>query len=328
MTTDSVFLIEEFAALTPGEPFRLFPFGRISKNGRVKEITRELAAKFKLPHFKPAIKLGSHKDETRAGGFIIALEVREDGVYAVPEWTEEGAAALARGDYRYHSPEIIWDGFIEDSSTGAQIAGPVIIGDALLHTPALGEAAALYTFDRGAKTMSENTDMVTMPASVWERFVATLGFRNNDQPEPEPVTETQPAVDVDAFAAIQAERDDLAARIERMAAEQAHAKRVQSFAAELRETPLADNAEIHGILAGLADEHADAITQQFKALAAQAAAAGLSNPVGAADNPTANDPAGAFDAEVKRVMAESKINYTAAVQRVAASNPELLEGVL
>jgi len=161
----SEYVITDFVTVAAGEPFRLLPFGQIVKNGRKREVTRELAARFRLPHFRPPIKLGSHKDETPAGGHIVALEVRDDGLYAVPEYNDEGAAALARGAYRYHSPEIVWEGGLEDPQTGDVQDGPLIIGDALLHTPHLGEAAALYTADitQGEQKMNEGT--VTVPVS-------------------------------------------------------------------------------------------------------------------------------------------------------------------
>ena len=144
----SDYLIDVFATVKPGVAYRLFPFGVIVKNGVKREITPEYARRFRLPHFKPPIKLGSHADTTPAGGFIVGLEVRDDGLYAIPEHTEQGAAVLADGSYRYHSPEVIWEGGgLENPADGEEIAGPLIVGDALLHTPHLGEAAALYNVE-------------------------------------------------------------------------------------------------------------------------------------------------------------------------------------
>jgi hypothetical protein len=137
-------ILDRFTATQPGEPYRLLPFGVIYKGGKRREVTKQLAATFKLPHFKPAIKIGSHEETTPAGGFIVGLEVRKDGLYAVPEFTDKGLKVLADGSYRYHSPEILWEGGFEDPTTGKLLEGPLIIGDALLHMPHMGEAAALY----------------------------------------------------------------------------------------------------------------------------------------------------------------------------------------
>ena len=136
---------EKYVHTEAGEPFRIFPFGEIFKDGEMREVTSEMASSFTLPHFKPPIKLGSHVDTTPAGGHIMALEVRDDGLYAVPEYTEKGNKSIKEGDYRYNSPEIIWaDKAIEDPETGDWIPGPMIVGVALLHEPHLGEATALY----------------------------------------------------------------------------------------------------------------------------------------------------------------------------------------
>ena len=60
------YAITELVAVRPGEPFRLLPFGRLVKGGRSWDITPEFARRFQLPHFKPPIKMGSHRDETPA----------------------------------------------------------------------------------------------------------------------------------------------------------------------------------------------------------------------------------------------------------------------
>jgi len=171
--SEYVYFSDNYLTIQPGEPFRLLPVGKLVKDGKVRTLTRELLAKFKLPHFKPAIKLGSHADETRAGGHITGLEVRDDGLYAIPEFTDEGRAALERGDYRYHSPEIIWDGAFEDPETGADIDGPLVVGTAMLHMPHLGERASLYSVEiiEGDETMTTNHDMVSV-----EEFERNITF--------------------------------------------------------------------------------------------------------------------------------------------------------
>jgi len=44
--------IEEFVNVKAGEAYRLFPFGKIVKGGKVREITPEFARTIQLPHFK------------------------------------------------------------------------------------------------------------------------------------------------------------------------------------------------------------------------------------------------------------------------------------
>ncbi len=313
----SEYVITDFVTVAAGEPFRLLPFGQIVKNGRKREITREVAARFRLPHFRPPIKLGSHKDETPAGGHIVALEVRDDGLYAVPEYNDEGAAALARGAFRYHSPEIVWEGGLEDPQTGDVQDGPLIIGDALLHTPHLGEAAALYTADitQGEQKMNEGT--VTVPVSWLDRL---FGRVPEETPPPAPVA----TVDTDRLTAVERERDDLAATIARMESEAAQAERVQRFAAELAETSLADDDGLPGLLAGLSDEMAGELMRRFKALAEQARVSALTANVGHEGQAPSGDPVMELDAAIKSVMAAEKMDYVQAMARVRATQPDLI----
>lgn len=323
---DSEYVITEYVTVAAGEPFRLLPFGRLVKNGKVREITAEMARRFQLPHFRPPIKLGSHRDETPAGGHIVALEVREDGLYAVPEYNDEGAAAMARGAYRYHSPEIVWEGGFEDPNTGAMQEGPLIIGDALLHTPHLGEAAALYTAEidkiEGERNMT--TDTVTVPVSWLDRLFG----RAQDAPTPPEPPQQHAAdagVDADRFAAVQAERDDLAARLERLEAESARAARIERFEGELAETPLAGDADLPGILAGLPDETAAELLRRFKALAEQARVAALTADVGHEGQAATGDPVAELDAAIRSVMGADKLNYTQALSKLTAEQPDLVK---
>lgn len=326
---NSEYVITEYVTVAAGEPFRLLPFGRLVKNGKTREITAEMARRFRLPHFRPPIKLGSHRDETPAGGHIVALEVREDGLYAVPEYNDEGAAAMARGAYRYHSPEIVWEGGFEDPNTGAMQEGPLIIGDALLHTPHLGESAALYTaeIDTFEGEMNMTTDTVTVPVSWLDRL---LGRAQDVNPQPEQPQGNLPqalaaTVNVDEFAAVQAERNDLAAKLERLEAESARAARIERFEGELAETPLAEDAELPGLLAGLPDETAAELLRRFRALAEQARVAALTADVGHEGQPATGDPVAELDAAIRSTMKADSLNYTQALNKLTAEQPELLK---
>lgn len=311
MVEKSDYLIDKFVSLQPGAPYRLIPFGKLVKNGRVREITPELAAKFKLPHFKPPIKLGSHDESTPAGGFLIGLEVREDGLYGLPEHTEKGAQALLDGSYRYHSPEIIWDGAgYEDPLTGDTIPGPLIVGDALLHTPHLGEAAALYSIEITEEIMSEANQMVSVPMSAWEKLWALLVPKSD--PEIEKTAEL--SGEVEKMEALAAERDQLKAELDALKVGQEKIQRVERFAAELKETKVAEGAEL---LAQMSDESAAWVIQQFKALSAQideSALLGENGSAGSGDE--SDDPKVKLDREVKRFMVENKVDYAAALGMV------------
>jgi phage I-like protein len=312
---NTTYLIDNYTTTKTGAGYRLFPFGVIYKNGKRREITPELASQFKLPHFKPAIKLGSHEDPTPAGGFIVGLEVREDGLYAVPEWNEKGEIALQDGAYRYHSPEVIWDdGAIENPTDGTMINGPLILGDALLHMPHLGEATALYSIEPTTteeKPMSEN---VTIPQNMWDKFIAPLFAR-----EPE-VQTVEVVKEPEDYAATKIERDELKAKIEAQEAAGARKARVEKFTAELGETK-ADPA-LSDLLADLPDEKAEAIMRQFKALSEQINETVLTDERGA-EGATAEDPKAAFNAAVLALSADKKISYNAAFEEVKQAQPDL-----
>lgn len=315
---DSIYLIDDFVATRPGDPYRLFPFGRIVKNGKVREITPELAARFRLPHFKPPIKLGSHEEPTPAGGHFVKLEVRNDGLYGYPEWNDKGVQAMNDGAYRYHSPEVIWeDGAMENPETGEYIEGPLIVGDALLHMPHLGEAARLYGVEpiaKGDNTMTVET--VNVPKNIWDKFTAWLDRMSEPPAEPETPEELQ--VKPDEFDAVVKERDDFRARLEAIEAEKERAARVEKFESELKDTKA--DPELAALLADLTDEQAERITREIKALSAQAAE--LDGEQGS-EGEAITEPAAAFDAAIRAVMEEKKVLYHQAFEIVKAEQPEL-----
>ena len=326
---NSTYLLDQFITTTAGEPYRLFPFGTIIKNGKKRELTPEIARLFKLPHFKPPIKLGSHEDATPAGGHIIGLEVREDGLYAIPEFNDNGTSAVTSGSYRYHSPEVIWDsGVVEDPATGQLNTTPLIWGDALLHTPHLGESAALYHVEpyKENRDMTAQIETVNVPVSFFDRL---LNRQPAQEPPAPPVQPDQPAKEDFAakLATVQAEAEKYRAALEKAEAMQAHAGKVAQFASELKDsTAVAQDTELHELLAGMSDEAAAKLVIKFKALSAQINESNLTGDLGAG-GAGSNDPVAALDGAVKQLMASDKIDYAAAVGVLAKTRPELFKEV-
>jgi len=354
------YLIENFVNTKPGEPYRLFPFGALYKNGVKRDITPEYAAQFKLPHFKPAIKLGSHEDATPAGGHIVGLEVRADGLYAITEMNDKGAGALQEGAYRYHSPEVVWGDGYEDPTTGQTISGPLIVGDALLHTPHLGESAALYTWARKPSdklSVDVGIDLF-QGAGMAEQIMALLnqiaaGIQqllgqnqpekpegnnppppgNGNPPPPPPganmTTTTQAETfSADEFKALKAANEQLTATLKAENDRREKATRVEKFGAAIKDTKVANQKDVAELLAGLPDETANAIVTQFKALSEQIKGASLFVENGtSAKGQNGSDSRNAarnLDIAVKAKMSEKKIdNYNAALELVRAEQPEL-----
>jgi len=313
------YIIDNFVNVQAGNAYRLFPFGVIYKNGHRREITPENAHLFKLPHFKPPIKLGSHEDITPAGGQIAALEVRADGLYAIPELNEQGAESFERGNYRYHSPEVIWeDGAIEDPTTGQLIFGPLIIGDALLHTPHLGEAAALYTYEPQTigETMTEDKSII--PPEWLEKFSALFS-------RAEKITE----VNAEQFSALKQERDDYAAKFAQLEAEKKAADTLAGIVTELKSDKFGSMyievgkaQEAAEYLARMDEETRGWAMRNFSALAAQAKSPDLFTEKGS-NTPAPADPADMLKTAIDAYQIEHKVDFVAAYEAVKSTKPEL-----
>ena len=314
---NSDYLVDSFVSTTGGNPFRIFPFGVIYKNGVKREITPEFAKLMKLPHFKPPIKLSSHDDNAPAGGFIVGLEVRDDGLYAIPEWNEAGMKAMQEGAYRYNSPEIMWgDGAIEDPQTGTMINGPMVLGTALLHMPHLGEATALYSIEPISTEENEMNENVTIPQNLWDKFIAPLFAR-----EPEKVEVIKEPED---YAVTKQERDELKAQITAKVKADERKTLVEKFDAELKETKA--DPTLAELLADVPAETAEAVMKQFKALSAQIDEGALLSEKGVEGaSGTNDDPQGAFNAAVLALSQEKNIYYHVAFEQLKKEQPDLFK---
>jgi hypothetical protein len=346
---NSTFVIDNYVGTRPGEPYRLLPFGPIQRatGGPKRELTPELAGRFKLPHFSPPIKLGSHEDTTPAGGHMKGLFVRNegnpatDGLWVTPEMTDAGASASARGDYKYHSPEIIWeDGGIEDATTGQFIMGPLIVGDALLHAPALGEATAMYTAQT-FQGVNMTIETVNVPKTFWDSIMAL--FPGGQPPAapatPPPAAEPTEALKAKVLAsvnydAIKAERDDLAAKWQAQEAKNTQTALVSKIVADLQkpdrfgatyaELPVATTAA--EMLAAMTDDQRTWVMRNFAAMTAQIDASTIGKELGSQAAADANtDSAGQLDAAIKAKMTTAKVDYAAAMALVRTEQPDLFK---
>ena len=320
---------DSFVTLIPGKPIRLFPFGKLTRAGKIIEFTKELAAKMRLPGYKPAIKLGNHDDTTASGGYIEDLTVGEDGLYAVPSFTEKGIKAVEEGDYRYHSPEVIWDGQLEDvTQEGGFIAGPLITGLALLHDPALGAAAALYQVTPiSNKEQKMDTQVLEQIQEENKSFLAKLGdFFTAKKGE---------AIEAEKFVALQAERDDLAAKLETQDAERKQAELYAAVKAEFDTDEfgaaykgMAVSDEDMKMMATMDEEHRAWANKKMRAMSKQIDESVLLAEKGKQGDAKPVEGADAVDAKVKAFMAEKKItNYNEAVSALLKEQPDLYKEI-
>jgi hypothetical protein len=326
---NTTYLIDNFVATAPGEPYRLLPFGTITKAGKTHTIDRAMAERFRLPHFKPPIKLGSHDDVTPSGGSIVGLEVREDGLYAIPEFTAKGEQALVDGDYRYHSPEVLWEGTgIEDSTTGEIIRGPIIVGDALLHVPALGEQAALYSVNPlKEETMPEET--VSVPKAIWDKFTAWLD-KLTEEPEATEIV-IPPVTESDEFKAVLVERDQAKTELETLKAEAARKEQFTALVTQLQDTSkfgsmyveLKTAEEAAGMLGGMSPEQREWCMRSFSAQAALINEGKVFGEIGSDGAGASSDPSVALDTAIRARMTEKSVDYNAALSMLQVEKPEL-----
>lgn len=99
-----------------------------------KQMLEEMVKNFEqnIPHYNPPVNI-SHNDQLGAYGAVKALEVRDDGLWALLELTEEGAKLLREQKFRYLSAEFASE-YI-NKNTG-QNTGHVFLGVALTNRPA------------------------------------------------------------------------------------------------------------------------------------------------------------------------------------------------
>jgi hypothetical protein len=329
----TTYLIEDYVNVRLGDPYRLFPFGKIVKGGKEHHVTPENAHTFKLPFFKAPIKIGSHKEETPAGGHIVGLEIRKDGdepgIYAIPEYNDEGVAAHEKGAYRYHSPEIIWEDGALETPDGGLLEGPIIMGDALLHTPHLGEAAALYhvePFENTKEVTSMGEDTVSIPIL---KQVADL-FRST--PIEAATLEVEPVVTVpEDYEAVKKEKVDLEAwKADKLEAE-AKSERLtairkdfdtEEFGAAF--TDLGKAEESAEMLSRMDDDVRAWVMTNFKALSTQIKESKLTEELGSeGEGDTEGKPLG--DHVVEYIAAHPDVDYNGAVAALAREKPELFK---
>lgn len=323
------YILDRFVTTKAGDAYRLLPFGKITRGGVTRNITPEYASTFKLPPFTPPIKLGSHDDTTPAGGHLTRLEVREDGLYCYPEFTEKGQKALDEGDYRFHSPEVIWDDGALETSEGL-IAGPLIIGDALLHTPYLGNATAFYsTTNTKELDMQEN---ISVPKAWLEKVMEFLTPKKTDEPPvvPPPIEETE------QFKAAIREREDYKAKLAALETEDKARELKATLAAQLQNkedygmvyVELKAAQEASDVLATMDDAQREWVMRNFKAYIAQIDESKLTGETGKENAPPIGDnPRAEFDALVQKIVKEKSINYVDAFNVAKTTHADLFKAV-
>jgi len=151
----------------PGAPFRVMPVGTFKRGERTLEITperiREMAANYEAgrPRWNIPIYFGhptEEKPDPPKAGNVKRLFVRDDGLYAEPEFTPEGEKAIADGAYQYESPGVLWklNGSAYTDEHGKEHDN-IIDHVALTNRPFFGQNVALFSAD-GVDLMADHSD--------------------------------------------------------------------------------------------------------------------------------------------------------------------------
>ena len=119
----------------------------------------------------------SHDEKGLASGWIEALDLRDDGLYAAIRWTDAARDAIQADELRYLSPTFAVDG--DDSSTGAS-QGPTLYGAALLNTPFLQDlprvAASAFPNPRPATHNASQKGNPMDPTQLAKSICKMLGL--------------------------------------------------------------------------------------------------------------------------------------------------------
>lgn len=92
-------------------------------------------------------------ESTVAAGWMLDVELRDDGPYALTKWTDRAREFIEKEELLYISPEFALD--YQNRDTG-KAQGPTLLGAALTNTPFLKELPAVAASETGAATMTDN----------------------------------------------------------------------------------------------------------------------------------------------------------------------------
>ncbi len=116
--------------------------------------------------FNHGIRKADSAEKGKAAGWVRDMELRAEGeeLWALAEWTEEGAEKIEAKEYRYISPSFSYEFKPSEGDRRGQSVGPTIYAAALTNTPVLsmapltlsretlelaadGQAAAVFSYD-------------------------------------------------------------------------------------------------------------------------------------------------------------------------------------
>lgn len=334
--------LETFRAVDPAEWIRILPIGSFKRFGRQVEVTREMleemAANFgTVPSTRLPVNREHVEHEGKVGD-IVAVEVRDDGLYARFEWTEKGRQYLEDNAFQYFSPEVVWG---PTDYEGREVSN-VLVGIALTNSPWFGEHTALFSInDLGATTppgahgevdsdrineedSMADTDKQAVKGAVREFFQELFGSPK-PEPQPAPHVATIKVEETEEYKALQARLEKAEQEREKAERAQAFADRVEKFRAivgdELK-IGEKNGADLFATIAETHPEEAQALAEQVKALYAQVTEGVLLAELGTSTPEDTADPKAKFAALVEKAKQDGK-DEADAIEAVGREHPDL-----
>jgi phage I-like protein len=268
--------------------------------------------------------------DSKAYGWINAMEARADGLYAKAKWTPQGKELLESGAYKFHSP--YWDVEKIGQENGRTVYRPKkLISAGLTNEPNIPvqplanekehnvettiEIAALVAL-LGLANTATKADVTTAITSLKTEAGKVTGLANDKSS-----TDTALANERTAVAAEKTEHGKTKTALANVIAQRNELALANAIAAG-RITP-AEKADWATKLAADWDENSKALANKKKTLKTESA---LGNDAGSRRMTLANTQAAAqFREKVETRMANTKCLYAEAWNAVKAEHPALFE---
>ena len=214
-------------AYSKGQPFRVFPIGNFRRGDREIVLTAERLKKiaqnyndgsprWKIPIY-PGHPTDTNPDPAKYGN-ATRLEFREnDGLYAHPEYTEEGEKSVESGGYQYVSPGIIWSGYTDEQ--GNEIPD-VIDHIALTNRPFFGGRTAIFSSSEALMKDDPFSELkewfketFKSPEATPPKSVEATPPKGQSMTQPTPVTFDAKAQVDQLTAQLKAQKDEFDAKL-------------------------------------------------------------------------------------------------------------------
>jgi hypothetical protein len=152
-------------------------------SGHEIELTREVfeafVERFNATANPPAAKRGHPEgDDFAAAGWVLDVEIRDNGLWGLVEFTPSAAKQIAEGEYRYCSIEFALASI--DRETG-EPAGPVLSGLGLTNVPFIDGLTPITLSRVGnpAHAQQRTLSMAMEPEKVMQQMAKDLGLKGD-----------------------------------------------------------------------------------------------------------------------------------------------------